>query len=55
MSTLDAEGGRWAIVSKIHHCMVDDVAFGVTADYDSSADLDVFVGGIRRGLAELSD
>jgi len=33
---------------------VDDVAFGVTADYDSSADLDVFVGGIRRGLAELS-
>jgi diacylglycerol O-acyltransferase / wax synthase len=33
---------------------VDDVAFGVTADYDSSADLDVFLGGIRRGLAELS-
>jgi diacylglycerol O-acyltransferase / wax synthase len=33
---------------------VDDVAFGVTADYDSSADLDVFVGGIRRGLVELS-
>ena len=33
---------------------VDDVAFGVTADYDSSADLDVFVGGIRRGLTELS-
>jgi diacylglycerol O-acyltransferase / wax synthase len=32
---------------------VDDVTFGVTADYDSSADLDVFVGGIRRGLAEL--
>lgn len=32
----------------------DDVAFGVTADYDSSADLEVFVGGIRRGLAELS-
>jgi len=33
---------------------VDDVAFGVTADYDSSTDLDVFLGGIRRGLAELS-
>ena len=33
---------------------LDTVAFGVTADYDSSADLDVFVGGIRRGLAELS-
>jgi diacylglycerol O-acyltransferase / wax synthase len=33
---------------------VDTVAFGVTADYDSSADLDVFVEGIRRGLAELS-
>ena len=33
---------------------VDSVAFGVTADYDSSADLDVFITGIRRGLAELS-
>ena len=33
---------------------VDDVAFGVTADYGFSADLDVFTGGIRRGLAELS-
>ena len=33
---------------------VDTVAFGVTADYDSSADLDVFVDGIRRGLAELA-
>jgi WS/DGAT/MGAT family acyltransferase len=33
---------------------VDTVAFGITADYDSSADLDVFVRGIRRGLAELS-
>jgi WS/DGAT/MGAT family acyltransferase len=32
---------------------VDTVAFGVTADYESMADLDVFVGGIRRGLAEL--
>jgi WS/DGAT C-terminal domain len=33
---------------------VDTVSFGVTADYDSSPDLDVFVGGIQRGLAELS-
>ena len=33
---------------------VDTVAFGVTADYDSSPDLDVFIGGIRRGLAELT-
>jgi diacylglycerol O-acyltransferase / wax synthase len=33
---------------------VDTVAFGVTADYDSSPDLDVFVAGIRGGLAELS-
>ena len=34
---------------------VDTVSFGVTADYDSSPDLDVFVAGIRRGLAELSN
>jgi diacylglycerol O-acyltransferase / wax synthase len=34
---------------------VDTVSFGVTADYDSSPDLDLFVAGIRRGLAELSD
>ena len=33
---------------------VDSVSFGVTADYDSSPDLDVFVEGIRRSLAELS-
>jgi diacylglycerol O-acyltransferase / wax synthase len=37
-----------AILSYVH-----EVAFGVTADYESSADLDVFVGGIQRGLAEL--
>ena len=29
------------------------VSFGVTADYDSAPDLDVFVGGIRYGLTEL--
>ena len=33
---------------------VDSVSFGVTADYDSLPDLDVFVEGIRRSLAELS-
>ena len=33
---------------------VDTVSFGVTADYDSSSDLDVFVEGIQRGLSELS-
>lgn len=33
---------------------VDTVSFGVTADYDSSPDLDVFVEGIQCGLAELS-
>jgi len=33
---------------------VDTVSFGVTADYDSAPDLDVFTEGIRRGLAELS-
>jgi len=32
---------------------VDTVSFGVTADYDSSPDLDVFVAGIRRALEEL--
>lgn len=29
------------------------LSFGVTADYDSSPDLDVLTKGIRRGLAEL--
>ena len=33
---------------------VDSVSFGVIADYDSLPDLDVFVEGIRRSLAELS-
>jgi len=33
---------------------VDTVSFGVTADADCFADLDVFTAGIRRGLAELS-
>ena len=33
---------------------IDTMSFGVTADYDSSPDLDVFVEGIRRSLAELS-
>jgi len=32
---------------------VDTVSFGVTADHDSLPDLDVFVEGIKRGLAEL--
>jgi diacylglycerol O-acyltransferase / wax synthase len=32
---------------------VDAVSFGVTADYGSSADLDVFIEGIHCGLAEL--
>jgi diacylglycerol O-acyltransferase len=32
---------------------VDNVSFGVTADYDSAPDLDVFTAGIGRGLAEL--
>ncbi len=32
---------------------VNTVSFGVTADYDSSPDLDVFVEGIQRGLVEL--
>jgi diacylglycerol O-acyltransferase / wax synthase len=30
------------------------VSFGVTADYDSVPDLDVFVRGIQRALAELA-
>jgi WS/DGAT C-terminal domain len=34
---------------------VDTVSFGVTADHDSLPDLDLFVGGIQRGLAELSN
>lgn len=34
---------------------LDTVSFGVTADYDSLPDLNVFVDGIRRGLTELSD
>jgi diacylglycerol O-acyltransferase len=33
---------------------VDTISFGVTADADCFADLDVFTAGIRRGLAELS-
>jgi diacylglycerol O-acyltransferase / wax synthase len=33
---------------------VDTVSFGVTADYDSSPDLDFFSRGIQRGLAELT-
>ena len=33
---------------------VDTVSFGITADAGCSADLDVFVEGIGRGLAELS-
>jgi WS/DGAT/MGAT family acyltransferase len=33
---------------------VDTVSFGVTADYDSAPDLDVFTHGIQRGLAELT-
>ncbi len=33
---------------------VNTVCFGVTADYDSTPDLDVFVEGIRHGLTELS-
>ena len=32
---------------------VDTVSFGVTADYGSSPDLDVFIEGIQCGLAEL--
>jgi hypothetical protein len=32
---------------------VDTVCFGVTADYDTSADLNVFTEGIECGLAEL--
>ena len=32
---------------------VDTVSFGVTADHDSSPDLDIFVTGITRALAEL--
>jgi hypothetical protein len=35
------------------HELADTVSFGVTADYDSLPDLDVFVNGIRRGLTEL--
>jgi WS/DGAT C-terminal domain len=33
---------------------VDTVSFGITADVGCSADLDLFMAGIRRGLAELS-
>jgi diacylglycerol O-acyltransferase len=32
---------------------VDTVSFGVTADYDSSPDLDIFIEGIQCGLVEL--
>jgi hypothetical protein len=32
---------------------VDTVSFGVTADYDSSPDLNVFTEGIECGLVEL--
>ena len=34
---------------------LDNVTFGVTADYESVPDLDVLVQGIRHGLAELSE
>jgi hypothetical protein len=30
------------------------VSFGVTADYESVPDLNVFAAGIGRGLAQLS-
>ena len=33
---------------------LDDVSFGVTADYESLPDLDVFAAGIGRGLAQLA-
>ena len=33
---------------------VDEITFSVTADYGSVPDLDVFVEGIKHGLAELS-
>jgi hypothetical protein len=33
---------------------VDTVSFGVTADYESVPDLNVFAAGIGRGLAQLS-
>jgi diacylglycerol O-acyltransferase len=33
---------------------VNTISFGVTADYDSSPDLDFFTLGIQRGLAELT-
>ena len=32
---------------------VDSVSFGITADYESAPDLDVFTTGIGRGLAQL--
>jgi diacylglycerol O-acyltransferase len=32
---------------------VDTISFGVTADHDSTPDLDVFIEGIQCGLAEL--
>jgi diacylglycerol O-acyltransferase len=32
---------------------LDTISFGVTVDYDAAPDLDVLVGGISRGLAEL--
>ena len=64
MSTLDAEFfyaehdnmpiGNAVRLSVAILSYVDTVSFGVTADADCSADLDVFMAGIRRGLAELS-
>jgi hypothetical protein len=33
---------------------VDTVSFGVTADYESSPDLGVFIEGIQQGLTELA-
>jgi diacylglycerol O-acyltransferase len=32
---------------------LDSFSFGITADYNSVPDLDVLIGGIGRGLAEL--
>src|SRR6266699_2768713 len=55
------EGGRWAILSKIHHCMVDGIGGNelMTLVFDTAPDERVpeaapWVPGPRPSLAELA-
>jgi hypothetical protein len=48
----DPRGGTVARSTTSILSYVDSVSFGVTADYESAPDLDVFTTGTGRGLAE---